>query len=386
MDNLTHGLAGALLAQAGFRQRYGRAATVALIVGAELPDLDFVFDFAGPVAGFQYHRGITHSLVGGFGLALLGAAFLYAVLRYRTYWRMVGLLYLGALLHIWMDYLTSYGTQVLLPFDAGRYTADAVFIIDFFYSGIIIVALVLIRMVRQQRHARYRRGSLVCLLIGASLWVGTPWVVEHRLWFMAWRGFGMHLMLFAVLVALFTHLGQRWRAAHAVVVGRCGVAALAGYMALCIVNQAIAMRRFTAELAVPPADVLQIAALALPGGPFGWRGIAETSTAYLVSQVSLLPTVVAPPETIRKAPEDTAVHATSDYRLVQIFRDFARFLVVELEQQGDARVVRYFDLRFTGYGRERSWFDLEVRFDSAGQLQGIEFLNHFFLPHHPDFR
>jgi hypothetical protein len=49
-------------------------------------------------------------------------------------------------------------------------------------------------------------------------------------------------------------------------------------------------------------------------------------------------------------------------------------------------VVRYFDLRFTGYGRERSWFDLVVRFDSAGQVQVIEFLNHLFPPHHPDFR
>ena len=36
-DNLTHGLAGALLAQTGLQQRYGPAATVALVVGAELP-------------------------------------------------------------------------------------------------------------------------------------------------------------------------------------------------------------------------------------------------------------------------------------------------------------------------------------------------------------
>ena len=34
-DNLTHGLAGALLAQTGLQQRYGPAATGALVVGAE---------------------------------------------------------------------------------------------------------------------------------------------------------------------------------------------------------------------------------------------------------------------------------------------------------------------------------------------------------------
>ena len=115
MDNLTHGLAGALLAQAGFRQRYGRVASIALVVGSELPDLDALFDLAGPVVGFQHHRGVTHAFTGGFGLALLTAAVLYGVLRYRHYWRLVGWLYLGVLLHIWMDYLTSYGTQILLP-------------------------------------------------------------------------------------------------------------------------------------------------------------------------------------------------------------------------------------------------------------------------------
>ena len=46
-DNLTHGLAGTLLAQTGLQQRYGPAATVAVVVGAELPDLDALFALAG---------------------------------------------------------------------------------------------------------------------------------------------------------------------------------------------------------------------------------------------------------------------------------------------------------------------------------------------------
>jgi membrane-bound metal-dependent hydrolase YbcI (DUF457 family) len=386
VDNITHGLAGALLAQAGFRQRYGRAALVALVVGAELPDFDFVFDFAGPIAGFQHHRGITHSFIGGFGLALLGAVVLYTLLRYRTYWRMVGLLYLGVLLHIWMDYLTSYGTQIFLPFEAGRYTADAVFIIDYFYTGIIVVALLLIRMVRQQRHARYRTASLVCLLLGIGLWVGTPWFVSQRLLFMALRGLGLHLVLFAVCVALFTHIGRCWNATHDLVLGRYGVAALAAYMALCIGNRAVAMQRFAAALDAPQAEVQQVSAIPLPGGPFNWRGIAETPTAYLVSHIPLLSPVIAAPQTIAKAPEQAVVQTISDYRLVQIFRNFARFPVIEYEQQGEQQVIRCFDLRFTGYGRERSWFDLTVHFDSTGQVQVIEFLNHFFPPHYPDFR
>jgi hypothetical protein len=169
-------------------------------------------------------------------------------------------------------------------------------------------------------------------------------------------------------------------------IGRCGVAALAAYMTLCIVNHVVVIQRFTAGLKSQHADVQRVSAIPLPGSPFAWRGIAETPSMYLVSQVVLLPAAVSPPEMIYKAPDHTVVRATRDYRLVQIFRNFARFPVIEVEQQGEEQVVRYFDLRFTGYGRERSWFDLEVYFDRAGQVRVIEFLNHLFPPYHPDFQ
>src|SRR5215467_10114415 len=86
-DNLTHGLAGALRAQTGFQQRYGPAATVALVVGAELPDLDFLFTLGGPVVSFVHHRGMTHSLLGGVGLGLLGALVVWRLCPTHAYWR-----------------------------------------------------------------------------------------------------------------------------------------------------------------------------------------------------------------------------------------------------------------------------------------------------------
>jgi membrane-bound metal-dependent hydrolase YbcI (DUF457 family) len=385
VDNLTHGLAGALLAQAGFRQRYGAAATVALVVGAELPDLDSLFDLAGPVAGFQYHRGITHAFTGGLGLALLGAAVLYGVLRYRHYWRLVGLVYLGVLLHIWMDYLTSYGTQIFLPFDTGRYKADAVFIIDYFYTGIIVTTLLIIRMVRRQRHERYGVASLLWLLLGAGLWYSAPILTQQPLLRLAWRGLGAHIVIFAVVIALLSRLGRPWQAHQGLLLGRCGLVALAVYMAVCMVSHAVAKRRFAAALGPQMATVQRVSAIPLPGGPLGWRGIAETPSAYLVSQLALFPPVVSPPQMVPKGPHNGVVRTTSDYRLVRIFRDFARFPVVEYRHQGTEQIVRYFDLRFSGYGRDRSWLDLEVRLDDAGRVQMIEFLNRVFSPQHPDF-
>src|SRR5262245_32040249 len=180
-DNITHGLAAALLAQAGLRQRYGALATVALIVGSELPDLDALFELGGAVSGFVHHRGITHSLLGGAGLALLGAALLRSVWRSHPYWRVTWLVYLGVLLHIGMDYLTSYGTQIFLPFNVGHYTADAVFIVDFTYSALIITGLLLVRMVRRQPQERYGRGSLVWLRLGGIAWRAATASVESPL-------------------------------------------------------------------------------------------------------------------------------------------------------------------------------------------------------------
>jgi membrane-bound metal-dependent hydrolase YbcI (DUF457 family) len=387
VDNITHGLAGALLAQAGFRQRYGSAATIALVVGAELPDSDALFELGGAVTSFVHHRGITHSLVGGVGLALLGAAGLYGLLRARrrlqplpSYWVLVGLTYLGVLLHIWMDYLTSYGTQVFLPFDTGRYTADAVFIIDYLYTSIIVITLLLIRMVHHQRQQRYSRLSVLWLLFGAGLWWSADWLVQQPLALLAVRGFGEHVMLCAAVVALAAWIGDAWRADQAVVLGRAGVAALAAYMALCIAGHAVARQQMARSLGPQMATVHTLAALPLPGRVLWWRGIAETADAYLVSRVTLFPAAVTPPEIVRKQPENGLVQTTSTYHLVRVFHNFARFPVIDYSEQDTEKIVRYFDLRYSGYGRKKSSFDLTVYYDLMGQVQRIEFLNRIFLP------
>lgn len=442
-DNLTHGLAGVLLAQAGFRQRYGPAATVALVVGAELPDLDFLFALGGPLTSFVHHRGITHSLFGGAGLALLGALIAWRLLREHAYWRLALLTYLGVLLHIWMDYLTSYGTQVLLPFDAGHYTADAVFIIDYFYTSLMVVALLLIRMVRQQRQRRYGMLGVVGIGAGGALWYSAPWLTQSPVWLLyfyaglmvvflltrmarrqpqrragiwaligigvglgivLWRmafalarspalqtlalqSGGVHMAFFALVMVLGAWCGRRWKGEkHTTVLGRCGVAAVVAYVGLCLASQTIAQHRMAKALGPQSAAVERLAALPLPGwGPLRWRVIAETRLSYLSSRVTLAPATVTPPEVTPKGPDTSLVRAVSTYRLVRIFLGFARFPVVEFYARDAEQIVRYFDLRSTGDGRTRSWFDLVVRLNPAGQVQAIEFLNRVFLPTDPDF-
>ena len=227
-DNITHGLAAALLAQAGLRQRYGALATVALLVGSELPDFDALFELGGPVSGFVHHRGITHSLLGGAGLALLGAALLWSVWRSHPYWRVTWLVYLGVLLHIGMDYLTSYGTQIFLPFSTGHYTADAVYIVDFTYSALMITGLLLVRMVRRQRQERYGRASLVWVGLGGIAWFAAPALAERPLTLLALQSAGLHVIAFALVVGLVAWVCRHWKEHRAVVLGQVGVGAGAG--------------------------------------------------------------------------------------------------------------------------------------------------------------
>jgi membrane-bound metal-dependent hydrolase YbcI (DUF457 family) len=442
-DNLTHGLAGALLAQTGFQQRYGPAATVALVVGAELPDLDFLFALGGPVLSFVHHRGMTHSLLGGAGLALLGALLLWGLFRAHAYWRLALWTWLGVVLHIGMDYLTSYGTQVLWPLAAGHYTADAVFILDYFYTGLMVVALLLIRMVRQQRQRQYGLGSLVGIGVGSVLWSSAPLLTTRPGWLLAcgtsllvaflvvrlarrqppsrsglmsllgigvglgivlWRmtgalagrpalqslalqSGGMHVVFFAWVLGLGAWYGRRWHGVGPTrVLGRCGVAAVAGYIGLCLVSQTIAQHLLARALGPQMATVERLAALPLPGwGPWQWRGIAVTHASYLVSRVTLVPPTVTPPEVIAKGPDTPLVRALRTSRLVRLFLNRARFPVVEVSERDAEPLVRYGDLRTTGDSRIRTRLNLVVRLNATGHVQAIEFLNRVFLPASPDF-
>jgi hypothetical protein len=96
---------------------------------------------------------------------------------------------------------------------------------------------------------------------------------------------------------------------------------------------------------------------------------------------------VTAPQSIAKGPDavSSLIQATSQYRLVRVFWDFARFPVIDAYVQEAETIVRYTDLRFSGDGRNRSWFDLTIYLDPTGQVRVIEFLNRLFHPSHPEF-
>lgn len=147
MDTLTHALSGALLARATApKDAPPRSLPRRIAAGffaCAAPDLDFVLSFAGPVTYLEQHRGVTHSVVLLPLWALLLSWLLAKVLREPGGWRAlygVTAMALGA--HIVGDLITSFGTIVFAPLSQWRAAIGTTFIIDLWFSGIILAGLV----------------------------------------------------------------------------------------------------------------------------------------------------------------------------------------------------------------------------------------------------
>jgi hypothetical protein len=214
----------------------------------------------------------------------------------------------------------------------------------------------------------------------ASALAGSP-----ALYLLALQSAGVHVAFFALVMGLGAWGGRRWQdARQTMVLGRWGVAAVVGYVGLCLVSQTVVQHRMARALGPQRATVERLAVLPLPGGgPLWWRGIAETSSAYLVSRVTLVPWTVTPPDVIAKGLDTPLVRGLRTERLVRLFLHVARFPVVESSPRDTAQIVHYLDLRSTGDGRSRSRFALVVRLNAAGHVQALEFLGRVFPPTAP---
>lgn len=140
MDNITHTLVGAALGRTGLHRRTGLG-MAALMVGANLPDIDVLGLFAGE--NLAWRRGWTH---GPLALLILPAVASWAFAAFdrwqsrrgarppdRPPVRMTGLLalsYLGALSHPLLDLLNTYGIRCLMPFSERWFYGDTLFIVD----------------------------------------------------------------------------------------------------------------------------------------------------------------------------------------------------------------------------------------------------------------
>ena len=151
MDNVTHSLAGLLLAEGAVQLRarvtgaepsrhWGTVAAVSSLVAANLPDADLFYTGVGsePLMYMLHHRGYTHTVVIAlagalllWGLALLAGAWSPAVAPTRRDRRwLLGLLVVSAMSHLVLDWTNSYGLHPFWPIDDRWFYGDSVFIVE----------------------------------------------------------------------------------------------------------------------------------------------------------------------------------------------------------------------------------------------------------------
>jgi inner membrane protein len=115
----------------------------AAFFAAAAPDLDFVLGFVSPLLYLEQHRGPTHSLLLLPLWALPLSWLLAKILREQRGWRaLYGVTALGLGLHILGDLITSFGTIIFAPLSDTRYGWGTTFIIDLWFSGIILAGLI----------------------------------------------------------------------------------------------------------------------------------------------------------------------------------------------------------------------------------------------------
>ncbi len=172
MDTLTHALSGMLVARASRKQNTTETGSLSLrsrmaagFLASAFPDIDFVVWFFGDLNYLNHHRGLTHSIIMLPVWALLLAMAFAWLWRGRYHWRQFYVVSaLGIGIHILGDIITAYGTMIFAPFSMAKFIFPTTFILDPWFSGIILLSLLLAWVFKQQ--ARCIAISGLIILVG----------------------------------------------------------------------------------------------------------------------------------------------------------------------------------------------------------------------------
>ena len=215
MDNVTHSLAGLLLAEAAVRLRVARGGArpsrvgvvaAASVVAANFPDADLLYTGAGGdrLAYMLHHRGYTHTVIG----VAIGAALVWGVAMVVMRWRSRGwptradaswflaLLLVSTFSHLLLDWTNSYGVHPFWPLDDRWYYGDSVFIIEPWLwvasvpalvaaSGARVVRVLLSLVLLAGLALAWRvdlvsTGAAACLTAGAVVSVAVAFVLRRN--------------------------------------------------------------------------------------------------------------------------------------------------------------------------------------------------------------
>jgi inner membrane protein len=157
------------------------------MIASNLPDID-VAVFATDTLAMSFRRGWTHGVLALAVLPALLAGLMLLWDRWRRRSRaarppvqLSGLLllsYVGTWLHVFMDWLNSYGVRLLKPFSDRWFYADALYIIDPILYVVFGAAIVLARVAVRRGEAepwRWARWGLAVAGVYVFLMLASNW-------------------------------------------------------------------------------------------------------------------------------------------------------------------------------------------------------------------
>ncbi len=337
MDPLTHVATGVICSQlVSTPSRWW--ASVAGIIFALLPDVDYLFIYWDRLAFIRYHRGFTHSLVAVPLLALAGALvgrFLGGPRWFKPL-LILGLVVLST--HLLLDLATSFGTQLLSPLFRKRFALDWIFIIDPYFTAL--------------------------LLVGAVAALAFPF------WGPRVGGVALATVTVYLLVCAAYHhqaLNLARQVFHETKPGNQTVAAL---------PQPLSCRRWHL-IAAGPGEIRQ-AFVQMPYGAAFGLGAEEGRARDLPVSLSQACRAPATPyqdprhliiQTLTPAEPAATDYSPEARQILASYLEFARFPFLRRAQsQGGTQFLEWLDLRFSVPGRAFP-FVLQLRLDAQGRLQ-----------------
>jgi membrane-bound metal-dependent hydrolase YbcI (DUF457 family) len=402
MDTITHGIAGALIGKALCSgenmfppkpMSRAQIITWALMLGAIFPDGDVLRDIFShnELLVITWHRSITHSLLMLPIFSLLLAAITSWLAR-KLSWEspsfavLTGVYAVGILSHILLDLVTSFGTMIWSPLNWSRPAWDLIFIVDFTFTGILLIPQLLAWVHRDRRHAPRRAVIMWLLFIPVTFGiaaigrvVGAP-ISTVAIW--------IAIVVFSTLFLLpaFRGWGSQLRVATW---NRAGFIGACIYVALAVFAHHKAFERVKKFAEFQGAQVESIGALPLPPSLWNWDGLILTPRGVYelrmdLSQPSGIPdgsNSAAASQTgfsykyFPDAPTNPLIQQAWQLPEVQKVLAFDRFPVTRFHKEGAESVVEILDLRFPQVRAERpASFTYGVRFDAAGKIisQGWE--------------
>ncbi len=316
MEPVTHFLTGACLARAGFNRKAAYA-TLAMTLAAEAPDSDVLWSIRGPIAGFQHHRGITHTFLGipfeaAFVVGLIWLLHRWRLKRGKTSggqitdapvrWSLLWLFCLVALFsHILLDWTNNYGVRPFFPFNPHWYEGSFVFIFEPVIFAALLLALVAPALF-----------SLINSEVGAQK--------------QTFRGRGWAIFALTTIVALWVFRYVEHDRAEQI-----------------------------ARAQVSSAEVLRVSVSPYMLNPFQWHVIVETPNYFQLDKIDSAAGTVAtngPADLFYKPAETAATAAAKQSRLGKVYLDWSQYpLVTDTGLSTDPdhpalTAITFHDLRF----------------------------------------